>query len=64
MNFIQQFLALALAALAFCGLASQSLHAETWPARPISLLVGASPGGNPDDRTRQFLLPNPFYRIP
>jgi len=21
-------------------------------------------GGNPDDRARQFLLPNPFYRIP
>ena len=44
----------ALAALTLCGAAGPSVHADTWPARPISLYVGASPGGSMDTIARTF----------
>jgi tripartite-type tricarboxylate transporter receptor subunit TctC len=54
MNTLKLWLAHALVTLALCGIASQSLHAEAWPTRPISLLVGAGPGGSMDTIARTF----------
>ncbi len=42
----------ALVTLIFCGLAGHVLHAETWPSRPVSLFVGAGPGGSMDTVAR------------
>lgn len=39
-------------ALVFFGLAGQSPRAETWPVRPISMFVGAGPGGSMDTVAR------------
>lgn len=52
MTSFQLLLTRALIALVFCGLAGPSLHAETWPVRPISLFVGAGPGGSMDTIAR------------
>ena len=54
MNCINILLARALIALVFCAIAGHSVHAQSWPARPISLLVGASPGGSMDTIARTF----------
>jgi len=64
MKSIQSSFARALTALLFCLVAGPSVRAETWPARPITMVFGFGAGGNPNDSARQFLLPNPFYRIP
>jgi len=53
MTFIQ-FFSRALTALLFCAVAGHSVHAQTWPDRPISLLVGAGPGGSMDTIARTF----------
>jgi tripartite-type tricarboxylate transporter receptor subunit TctC len=53
MNFIQ-FFSRALTALLFCAVAGHSVHAQTWPDRPISLFVGAGPGGSMDTIARTF----------
>ena len=54
MTSFQHLLARALTALVLFGLAGHSLHAESWPVRPISLFVGASPGGSMDAIARTF----------
>jgi tripartite-type tricarboxylate transporter receptor subunit TctC len=41
-------------ALFFCVAAALPAHAQTWPSRPISLYVGASPGGSMDTIARTF----------
>jgi tripartite-type tricarboxylate transporter receptor subunit TctC len=53
-HLLQHLLARALTALVLFGLAGHSLHAESWPVRPISLFVGASPGGSMDAIARTF----------
>jgi tripartite-type tricarboxylate transporter receptor subunit TctC len=53
MTFIQ-FFSRALTALLFCAVAEHSVYAQTWPDRPISLLVGAGPGGSMDTIARTF----------
>ena len=41
-------LALCLAGASFVSAALQSVHAETWPARPVKVIVGFAPGGPTD----------------
>jgi tripartite-type tricarboxylate transporter receptor subunit TctC len=54
MNCINVLIARAFTALIFCAIAGNSVHAQSWPTRPISLLVGASPGGSMDTIARTF----------
>lgn len=42
------------AALCFCLAVALSAHAETWPTRPINLVVGFGAGGSGDTTTRIF----------
>lgn len=41
-------LALCLAAAGFAGLAMQNAVAQSWPARPVKVIVGFTPGGRTD----------------
>src|SRR6202140_102040 len=41
-------LALCLAAAALAGAAAQTARADTWPARPVKVIVGFAPGGPTD----------------
>jgi tripartite-type tricarboxylate transporter receptor subunit TctC len=54
MKCVTGLLARLLIALVFCAIAGHCVHAQSWPARPISLLVGASPGGSMDTIARTF----------
>lgn len=52
MKSIQSSFAHALAALLFCLVAGQPVRAETWPARPITMVFGFGAGGSGDTVAR------------
>jgi len=54
MKSVLLLLARALTTLLFYAFAGHYVHAQTWPTRPISLLVGAGPGGSMDTIGRTF----------
>ncbi|MBI3705563.1 MAG: tripartite tricarboxylate transporter substrate binding protein [Rhizobiales bacterium] len=52
MKAVQRLRTCVLMALMFCVVADRSSRAETWPTRPITILVGAGPGGSMDTIAR------------
>lgn len=54
MKSVQRLLTCVLTTLVFCTAAGHSGRAETWPTRPITLLVGFGAGGSGDTTTRIF----------
>jgi tripartite-type tricarboxylate transporter receptor subunit TctC len=54
MTSIPLLLTRVLMALVLCAVAGHSSQAETWPARPIIIVIGFGPGGNGDSIGRPF----------
>jgi tripartite-type tricarboxylate transporter receptor subunit TctC len=54
MKFIRALLAALLTGALLGALNAHSAQAQSWPSRPITLLVGASPGGSMDTVSRTF----------
>lgn len=54
MSFTRFLFTRGLLALVFCAVAGSSVQAQTWPTRPITLLVGFGAGGSGDTTARVF----------
>jgi tripartite-type tricarboxylate transporter receptor subunit TctC len=54
MKSIQPLLKRVLVVFLFCAIAGHSVHAQTWPTRPIILVYAFGPGGSGDLVTRRF----------
>lgn len=54
MKSVQRLLTRMLMTLAFCAAAEHSSHAEAWPTRPITLVIGFGPGSSVDIVGRTF----------